>query len=92
MRYLKGILVGIAAAVVVFAMAIPGCFAVTGFMLARELGMAAIQSSGSGGIGAVSAGISIVPVFALALIAFLAGFLWFLRRDAKKRRALNLGP
>jgi hypothetical protein len=79
MIYLKAALVGLAAAVtavMLSALAIGFVFAGIVFMQR--------QTTGSGGIGAVSSGIG--PILAIGLVAFVAGFYWQLRRGPRGAR------
>jgi hypothetical protein len=78
MIYLKSILAGIAAVLLALILLV---LAIVAFVLVTQLG------TGSGGIGAVSAGLPpLIVLTLLVLLAFAAGFYWEFRRAS--RRAL----
>lgn len=76
MIWIKSVLVGLAAAILAIVV-VP--IAMIAWMTNVHFG------EGSGGIGAVSAGI-IEMVFLPAIIGFALGFWWSIRRQRRKRR------
>jgi hypothetical protein len=79
MRYLKSAFAGLAAALVVSVIALPGCLWLSGYMLERKA-IARIDPV-QGGAEADFMDVNLIPVFGLALAAFAGGFLWKLQRE-----------
>jgi hypothetical protein len=83
MRYLKSVLAGIMAALVVAAIAIPSCFWLTGYRLERNVMSRFDPSQGGVQIEADFVDVNLLPIFCLGLAAFVAGFFWKPRRGSR---------
>jgi hypothetical protein len=82
MIYLKSILAGIAAVLLIFVLFIA---AIVVAVLVAQIG------TGSGGIGAVSAGLPLLLMFALVVVlAFAGGFYWEFRRASRRAAKATL--
>jgi hypothetical protein len=83
MIYLKSILAGIAAALLVIVLFVVAVFVIPLLLQFR---------TGSGGIGAVSTGLSdpVVLAFAMLLVlAFVGGFYWEFRRASRAKSGVR---
>jgi hypothetical protein len=81
MNYLKGVLVGMVAALIASVLYIVAVFVLpilVPFLLSRM--------AGTGGAGGAGASISEGAVLGIAVIAFAAGFYWQLRRGSTVRQ------
>jgi hypothetical protein len=81
MIYLKSILAGIAAVLLILILFVVLLFAIP---LLLQLG----TGTGSGGIGAVSSGFSELTFAGLVVLAFVGGFYWEFRRASRARSSL----
>jgi hypothetical protein len=79
MIVLKSLIAGVVAAVAAAVLYVAGSVA---WLIAQGLWR---SRAGSGGIGAVSVGFADVPVLAIVLAGFAAGFIWQFRRASRAR-------
>jgi hypothetical protein len=81
MRYLRAVVVGIAAA---FLAAVMWLFAALIIPVFLTMVISGVSASGSGGIGAVSVGVG-DSTFVAAMVGFLVGFVWSIRKTSRPR-------
>jgi hypothetical protein len=87
--YLKSVVVGMIAALmastlwVLAVVVLPIVLPIIAERAAQTFGPLGGAETGSGGIGAVSVGVNEIPILAAAVVGFVAGFLWSVRRISK---------
>lgn len=82
MIYLKSFLAGIAAALLVIVLFV---VAVLVIPLLLQFAMLQFATTGSGGIGAVSYGLSELALALIVTLAFAGGFYWEFRRASRRK-------
>jgi uncharacterized BrkB/YihY/UPF0761 family membrane protein len=80
MMYLKSILAGIAAALLVLILLVVAMVVIP---MLLQFG------TGSGGIGAVSGGLSTLTLLAIVALAFAGGFSWEFRRASRAKSGVR---
>ena len=86
MIYLKSLLAGIAAALLVIVLFV---VAVLVIPLLLQFALLQVATTGSGGIGAVSYGFSELALVLLVTLAFAGGFYWEFRRASRRKSSLT---
>jgi hypothetical protein len=89
MIYLKSLLAGIAAALLVIVLFVMAVFVIPLLLQFVIPLLLQFGTTGSGGIGAVSYGVSGLALALIVTLAFAGGFYWEFRRASRRKSSLT---